>query len=193
MTIRFVLPALLAALLAPTASADKFYLGSAATAELMTEGTPDFVEGVLLGEEDGMYIIRMEGGELRVAKDSVWKIESDALSANDVEQREKAGIERLAQANARRSLILGAAAEARMARIREVRAVEAAVRRESEVAEQARFEAASYDPILHTAIDYGIGGMVGDTVRRELGGVIRPALERELRDVRVDLRNALRR
>jgi hypothetical protein len=50
-----------------------------------------------------------------------------------------------------------------------------------------------YDPILHTAVEVGVGGIVGDTVRRELGGVLRNAVERDLRDVRRAVRDSLRR
>ncbi|MFO1050989.1 MAG: hypothetical protein U1F36_02085 [Planctomycetota bacterium] len=192
MSIRFVLPVLFALGLASTASADRFHLGSKETAQKITEGTADYVDGVLLREEGDNYVIRVEGGEMQLQKASVWKIEKTDLTVAQIEQIEKDRADALAQADAKRRVMLGSAAEARMARIREVRAAEAAATRDSAAASQ-REDTVGYDPVLHTAIQSDVGGIVNATVQRELGGVIRPALERELRDVRRSLRESLRR
>ncbi|MBI5850216.1 MAG: hypothetical protein HZB39_04145 [Planctomycetes bacterium] len=195
MLLRNFIPVLLSLGLAPNLLADRFHLGSPDTAAKITDGTPDFVQGVLLREENGAYVIRVEGGEMQLQKSLVWKVESDGLTVEQVQKRETERAEELARANARRAVQLGAAAEARFERLREVRAAEAAAKREeqSRAVEAVAGSRTVYDPILHTAVEVGVGGIVGDTVRRELGGVLRNALERDLRDVRRAVRDSLRR
>ena len=77
---RILLPLLCAALLAPAARADRFHLGSAETADRMTDGEADVIEGVLLEETETTYRIRIAGGEIELAKSRVYKVESTALT-----------------------------------------------------------------------------------------------------------------
>jgi hypothetical protein len=195
MLLRNLLPVLFSLGLAPGLFADRFHLGTADAAAKITDGSPDFIEGVLLREENGVYVIRVEGGEVQIAKALVWKVEADGLTAEQLSKRETDRAEELARADAQRKVQLGAAAEAHIERLREVRAAEAAARRDSESVRVVEAAAGRmvYDPILHTAVEVGVGGIVGDTVRRELGGVLRNAVERDLRDVRRAVRDSLRR
>ena len=86
-----LLAAAAAAALQPSLLADRFHLASQQDASRATEGSsPDAIEGVLLGEEDGMYRLRVVGGEMWLAKSSVQRVEKDALTVADVEAREKA-------------------------------------------------------------------------------------------------------
>lgn len=75
----------------PQLHADRFHLASAQEESKAAEGSsPSIIEGVLLGEENGMYRLRVVGGEMWLAKSSVQRVEKDALTVADVEAREKA-------------------------------------------------------------------------------------------------------
>ena len=101
MLLRTLAGALACALLTPTASADRFYLGSEAEdAKMVNGGT--FIEGVLLRAVNGSYVVRVEGGEITLARSQVYKIEKDGLTVEDLERREKARAQQLADANTRR-------------------------------------------------------------------------------------------
>ncbi|MGA1607855.1 MAG: hypothetical protein ACO4CT_12790, partial [Planctomycetota bacterium] len=65
--------------LTSTARADRFHLSPPERADKMTQGEADVIEGVLLSEEDGLLVIRVEGGVMRLPKDSVHRIEKDDL------------------------------------------------------------------------------------------------------------------
>jgi hypothetical protein len=93
--------------------ADKFYFGAPADAEKTQGNAAQYVEGVLLREENGNYVIRVEGGEITLAKSMVTKIEKDALTVADLEKREKAAAEKLAAANKTRKEWQAAEADAK--------------------------------------------------------------------------------
>lgn len=147
--------ALAAALIAPAAPADEFYVGSEETAAKMTEdSSPDVIVGVLVDEDETFYHLRVEGGEMQLAKSLVYKVVEDDLTVARIEEAEAAAAERLAQANEERHQIL--AASARRIEQLQARAAEASARRaEEEAAGAAVTDAAyvpaplpSYDPVV---------------------------------------------
>lgn len=96
------------ALCAP-AKADKFWLEDPANAAKSAEGsTPLYLQGVLLGEADGYYEIRVEGGTLRLPKASVHRIDKDALTVAEVDAAEQDRRDALASADAERQQLLAA-------------------------------------------------------------------------------------
>lgn len=103
---------------APALRADRFYFGSEAEDKKFvgTEGTDarSAVAGVLVREQDGMFVIRVEGGEVWVERKHVYKIDKDALTVAQIEERERAADERLAAAR-EQSLVRAAEASARRA------------------------------------------------------------------------------
>ncbi len=124
---------LVLALLAQPLSADKFYFGSEADKK-KTQGNAandDFVQGVLLKEDKDTYTIRILGGEINVAKSMVYKVERDGLTVAQLEAREAARTDALAQANTNRRQLQAAEAAA----TRDARAAEAAFRQTREPAE----------------------------------------------------------
>lgn len=174
---RYLLPALALCALSPAAFADRFYFGTEDAAEKMVEGEPDYLEGVLLKEEDGFYVIRVQGGEVRVPKASVRKIEKDGLTADAIAEREKADAEYLAEANALRSQMIVAEASARRERIREARAAEASAVREPVLVEAAVPVATPvYDPVLGLIYPPNTSQYM---VHKELGGIIRRKIQRQ--------------
>jgi hypothetical protein len=169
---------LVAFCLAAPAAADKFHLGSADDAKKLAEGSsPSVIEGVLLEEKDGNYVIRVDGGEIRLAKASVHKIEKDGLTVADLEKREKDASDRLAEANVRRSQLQAAEASA----TREAR--NAAAARSPEMPESIVINVdfngllpsyafrTGYDPVLHRADLSGLAGVVEAYLRDELARV----------------------
>ncbi len=95
-----LLAATAAAALQPSLLADRFHLTSQQEASRAAEGSsPDAIEGVLLGEEDGMYRLRVVGGEMWLAKSAVQRIEKDALTVADIEAREKLQADAAAKAD----------------------------------------------------------------------------------------------
>ena len=185
-----LIPALCALAFAPTASADKFYFGP--EPETAVEGAaPNYIEGVLLREEGDMYVIRVEGGEMTIAKSLVTKIERDELTAEALTQREGDKQAQLAEANAQRRQMLQPARVAHMERIREVRAAEASARREAQVVEAeapAVGGGFAYDPVLDV-----VNWQYGTAIQNELGSTLRRLAQREARDLRGRLRDLLRR
>lgn len=194
MMFRTLIPLICLAAFAPQAHADKFYLGSEETAAKMTEGEPDVVEGVLLKEEDGFYVIRVEGGEIRLPKARVWKVEKTELTAAQVENREAEAESRLAQENDARRARLRADAEAEQSRIATAR--EAAAARQAAVVEAAvpvvPAAVGGYDPVLDVYTGSTVQYIVDDVIRTELGGLIRRAVQDDIRLVRRQLQQAIR-
>jgi hypothetical protein len=130
-------------LLQVPAKADKFWL-SDPKAEKAAEGAPpNILTGVLIAESDEGYHVRVVGGEVILPKASVFKIEKDGLSVDDIVKTEKDQAEALAAADRERQM-----AQAAARREREVRAVEAAVRRdERRAAAEAAASAATEIPV----------------------------------------------
>ncbi|MBK8975329.1 MAG: hypothetical protein IPM29_05345 [Planctomycetes bacterium] len=182
-----LLPALCAALCASAAHADRFHLGPADRAEQMTAGEPDIVEGVLLREEDGRYVIRVVGGEIQIAKALVREIERDDLTVEEIERREQAARGSLAEANAERESRQALAQAERMERIREVRAAEASARRTAAQPAEASvppLPRQAYDPVLGIVRPVPNGPdafVVNRLIQSELGGEMRRALQRQRR------------
>lgn len=134
-----------AALLAPFAKADKFHLGK--NEQPAVEGSaPDVIAGVLIGEDDTHYHVRMVGGEVMLPKKLVRKIEKDGLTVDAIVDQERARTEALAKADAerraRQAAVRDAADRARPAG--RGHAVEASLR----PAEVAPAPAPSFDPVI---------------------------------------------
>ncbi|MBL9079322.1 MAG: hypothetical protein JNL08_17605 [Planctomycetes bacterium] len=121
-----ILPFVLCSLLLQLpAKADKFWLSDPETQKESAEGSqPNVVVGVLIAESDEGYHVRIVGGELILPKQSVFKIEKDDLSVDAIVELEKKQAEQLAAANREREM-----AQAADRRAREVRALEATVRK----------------------------------------------------------------
>ncbi|MHC4515695.1 MAG: hypothetical protein ACYTGO_05650 [Planctomycetota bacterium] len=135
------------ALLAQPASADKFYFGSEAD-QKKTQGNAandNFIEGVLLKEDKDSYTIRILGGQMNVAKSMVYKVEKDGLTVAQLEAREEARKDALAQAENNR---------------RQLQAVEAAARREARAAEASMRRTRRKPSVLKIDVDFqGITGL----------------------------------
>ncbi len=170
--LRLALASLAALVLSPYASADKFYFTSdEETAKEEVDSLPDVVEGVLIAQDDENYTIRVEGGEVQVAKDMVFKIESDGLTVADLEAREAAAAPALAQADEERMQFLAAERAEAAARRAEAFAVEAALI-EAEINAAAAAANAVYmpgvPPVLIEA-SYYYDPIIGVGVRRYPG------------------------
>lgn len=110
-------PILLALALASTAQADRFYFGREADDKKVVAGegatAESVVQGVLLREQDGLYVIRIEGGEVWVEKSRIYKVERDGLTVAQLEEREKAAQTKLAVSNEERARTVAEAAAPR--------------------------------------------------------------------------------
>jgi len=99
--------------------ADRFFFGSKADDDKFvgSEGADAraSLSGVLLREQDGMYVIRVEGGEVWVERSRVYKIEHDDLSVAQIEDRERSVKDELAAARARHLRQVAEAAAQRQA------------------------------------------------------------------------------
>lgn len=103
---------------APALQADRFYFGSKAEDEkletLEGKDARSVLSGVLLREQDGMYVIRVEGGEVWVEQSRVYQIEKDDLTVAQIEERERAAQDelraQLAALHARQAQVAEAAA-----------------------------------------------------------------------------------
>ena len=141
-----LLAAAAAAALQPSLLADRFHLASQQDASRATEGSsPDAIEGVLLGEEDGMYRLRVVGGEMWLAKSAVQRIEKDALTVADIEAREKQQSEAASKSGGAKD---GTPAEA-TARKGDRAAADAVVPAAPPAPTQAR---SRFDPVLGTMV-----------------------------------------
>ncbi|MEZ5963523.1 MAG: hypothetical protein R3F56_06725 [Planctomycetota bacterium] len=103
---RSPLPILLALVAsAPALRADRFYFGSEVEDKKFVgeEGTDvrSGLPGVLLREQDGMYVIRVEGGEVWVERSRVYHVEKDDLTVAQIEERERKAQDLLAAARGR--------------------------------------------------------------------------------------------
>jgi hypothetical protein len=178
---RLILPTLALLTLAPAASADKFYFGSAEEAA-KTIGSPRMVQGVLVADDEDSYTIRIEGGVVTVPKSSVYKIERDGVTIEDIESVENRLRESLAAANDERIERQAAEREAREERLREIREAEedamiAAAQAYAPQLDGHGRDVSVYDPIIHVATDQP--WFMQELIRQELGAFIRNQL-REL-------------
>ncbi|MCK5941075.1 MAG: hypothetical protein KAI24_03820 [Planctomycetes bacterium] len=146
------LPLIAGALLfAAPAKADKFWLSDPkAEAKAAAGSSPNVIEGVLLAESDEGYHVRVEGGEILLPKDSVFKVEKDDLTLDAIVKAEDKQQQAGEQANEERRLAQQVRRAARDVRIAEasakkrVRAVEAAASRRAT-------EPQGFDPVLGVA------------------------------------------
>ena len=182
---RSVAHVLLALALGTPALADKFHF-SPPDADAMRAR---ILVGVLIEETDSDYVIRVEGGQVTLPKSLVTKVERDGLTVAQLEGRERDSREALAQANQRRIASQRAAAAVLETSRRETLAAEASASRENvDTATPTYVEV--YDPVLHRSV--ALDSIVESEIRRGLGGLIRRQVERDLRQVRRELRRAYR-
>lgn len=177
--------------LAPSAHADRFYLGSQEDVDRMTaeEGSePDVVEGVLLKEEGDNYVIRVEGGEITIPKAMVFKVDKDDLSVADLEGRENDAVGRLAEANAARQEMQAVALSEKLASYSNLRAAEAAARAEEARAVNAALLTAPgaaagigvYDPVLDISTQSALDNVLLNSVRTETAGYLRRYVQQQV-------------
>lgn len=168
--LRPALASLAIVLLTPCAFADKFYFTSdEETAKEEVDSIPDMIVGVLTAQDEETYTIRVEGGEIQLAKEMVRKIESDALTVADIEAAEAAAAPALAQADVERQQFLAVERAEAAARREQAFAMEAAlVEAEINAAADAVFvpgvppalaEASYFDPVIGVPVG---GGMAED-------------------------------
>jgi len=140
-----------ALLLAAPAKADKFWLSDPDTqAEAAPDSRPDILAGVLLAEEGGFYVIRVTGGEVRLPKTAVFRIDEDSLDLAGIEAAEAAAATEGARADEARRLAQRSARSRR-----DVRIAEAAARRGARavdaVSPRAARPAPRFDPVVGVA------------------------------------------
>lgn len=136
-----------ALLLALPAKADKFWLSDPAAQKNAAAGSsPDVIEGVLLAEDAEGYHIRIVGGELVLAKKSVFQVEKDGLTLDAIVKAEKDAAEALALANQERGLQAAVTKKER-----EVRAAEASARKSDTKATEGKAVEAGFDPVVDRA------------------------------------------
>ncbi|MFK7741698.1 MAG: hypothetical protein AB8H80_15375 [Planctomycetota bacterium] len=151
------------ALCCAPAKADKFWLSDPKAETKAPEGsTPNIVTGVLIAEGDEGYHVRIEGGEILLPKASVFKIEKDELSIDDIVDAEAKAAEAGKKANDARRLAQKTAAKEREIRVAEAaaarrslvrRAADAGMRLDErfpgeDVANAAQTGAVGFDPVL---------------------------------------------
>jgi hypothetical protein len=183
MTPRIAIPSLVLALLAPSVNADKFYFGTDED-QKKTVGNAagdNFVEGVLLKQDKDTYTIRILGGEMNIAKSMVTRVEKDGLTVAQLEAREAARKDDLAQQeNNRRQLQAAEAAARREA----LRATEATMQRSTRQPSQLNIDVdfqgitglfqsggraiKSYDPIIHRSNLSGLPAIVDTYMQARL-------------------------
>ncbi|MGC6489605.1 MAG: hypothetical protein ACON4Z_18310 [Planctomycetota bacterium] len=134
-----------ALLLAAPAKADKFWLSDPdAQAAAAPGSSPDVLEGVLLAEEDGWLRIRVAGGEVRLPKSAVFRVDPDNLDLAAIRAAEQAAAADGARADEQR--------RARQRQRREVRVAEASALRDARVVEAVAPRRAApsprFDPVL---------------------------------------------
>ncbi len=79
--------------LVPSLRADRFYFGTEADDKKFKglEGADvrSAISGVMLREQNGMAVIRVEGGEVWVERKLIYRVEKDALTVAQLEERER--------------------------------------------------------------------------------------------------------
>ena len=111
-------------LICAPAKADKFWLSDPAKQNAAAGSSPDLIEGVLVAEDDEAYHVRIEGGEIVLSKQGVFKVEKDGLTLDAIVKAEADKKQALEQANKDRAV-----AQAEAKRQHRVRVVEASARR----------------------------------------------------------------
>ena len=149
---RFLLLLCATALLSPAAKADKFWL-SDPKSNTAQGSQADMIHGVLLGEDDHNYQLRVVGGELLLAKKRVFKIEKDDLTIDDIVAIEKQDRERLAKTAQARATQLQAERSRRQARAAEA----AASRRATPAVVQpiVEIDLPAFDPVIGNLVTNG--------------------------------------
>ena len=67
-------------LICAPAKADKFWLTDPNTKQSSVAGSsPNLIEGVIVAEKDGLYHVRIVGGQVMLAKKSIFKVEKDDI------------------------------------------------------------------------------------------------------------------
>lgn len=158
------------ALLTPAARADRFHFGSHADAKKNAAGEVSVVDGVLLREHEGQFVIRVVGGEMWIDKTLVYQVDKDDLTVDAIAKQEQAQQDQIAQANAKRH-------ERQVAEA-------AAARRARAVAEASASREAATTKELNVGVD--LDGLLPDYTFRPSSEVLRrldlTALSREIED-----------
>ena len=140
-----------ALLLAAPAKADKFWLTDPDDNARAAEGSsPDVIEGVLLAEEEGVYRIRVTGGELSLPRTAVFRVDKDALDLTAIADAEDAAVAAGARANEERRQRQRGRPGTRDARVAEASARRSA-RAVDAVAPRSEAPAQRFDPVLGVA------------------------------------------
>ncbi len=108
-TLLYLLPLALLGLHS-SANADKVFLK--ATSSAATGNASDYIEGKVIDETEHQIVLRIEGGQMTLKRDRIARIEKDAMTTQDIEEKEGKAREVLAQANEARRAQLGQWAEA---------------------------------------------------------------------------------
>lgn len=135
-----------ALLFALPAKADKFWLSDPAE-NAEAGSSPNVIDGVLVAENDDGYQIRVVGGEVFLAKKSVFKVEKDGLSLDDIAKAEQKAAD--ASAAAERERLMAQAAAARAAKVKVAEA--SAGRSEAKAVDAAEMKVpapAGFDPVV---------------------------------------------
>ena len=138
------------------AKADKFWLTDPKSEQNATAGSsPNIIQGFLLSEEDDGYHIRVEGGQIVLAKKLVFHIEKGELTIDAILQAEADSQKKLDESNRQR-----VAAQKSERRSRERRFAEASAKRSGQAvaASSRRIENVpasldEFDPVLGLAND----------------------------------------
>jgi len=155
-------------LFASPAFCDKVFFKATVQNKVEAGQAADYIEGKVTAESDKEVTIRVEGGTITVAKDEVARIEHDALTVKDIEAKEAASRERLAEANAKREEAMGRWAEAvaqRRAEPKQAREVRIEVDFGKMIPPQLL---SYYDPILHRVDMNGLARAIENYLRAEL-------------------------
>jgi len=151
------------------ARADKVFLK--ATSSAATGNASDFLEGKVLEENKDHVVLRIEGGQIRLQRDRIARIEKDALSVQQIEDHEKKAREALAAAEATRRAQQGQWAEA-SAKLREDRTTTSDVEQVKIVVDFkgmfGNYVFRAYDPILRKMDFHKLADLVDAFLRSEV-------------------------
>lgn len=177
-----VLCALFAAL---PAKADTFWFAEPSSApEAADNAVRDCVRGVLLSEDKDVYVVRVVGGEMTIAKSSVVRVEKDDLTVEAIAKAEADAKDALAAADSER-----AQRQAESKLLRDVAVAEASARK-AEATPPAAPAAAPALPALPfvPALGFGRAGLSKRDLVREASLAYQATRDRELLRVMRQLR-----